>query len=198
MSGLVQRYCMDLIYVRWKLLYWTVLRALGIFFVCLSGGICVCVRLCVRVKIILGQIFHLSIWINKRPKLSCLIKPLPLVFSKGSHTHTHCISCACAGTVCVCCNIDYKLTLLVSHPVSSPYWPYCCLQSGGENTCFLYLFCSYTAYPAVPLQRTEKNVLADNLLLRPKWKHLRDYLVVNDFYEKNSRCSGLFLVLWKD
>ncbi len=93
---------------------------------------------------------------------------------------------------CVCVVILTINLLCLYHIQWHPPIDHTVVRWWEHITRFLYPFCSYTAYPAVPLQRTEKNVLADNLLLRPKWKHLRDYLVVNDFYEKNSRCLCLF------
>ena len=118
-SGLVTKVLYEFV-VRSELLYWTVLRALGIF-VCLSGGICVCGCDC-QDNFGSQMSFYLHELINKCPKLSCPIKaPASCLMWQISHMLDFLFPCR----PCVCVSL---LTFHYFAYITSPYQPYCCQQ----------------------------------------------------------------------
>lgn len=151
------------------------------------GFVCVRARVRVRVKIILGHKCHLFIWINKRPKLSCLIGAAASCLIWGI-THTTLPPQVCR----VRYTVDCKLTLLVSHPPiqhivvnSRPWWwqlpscPFC-------SNCFICLFqknwCLWSLDPAGRHQNESTH-----------------WLGLYMFYtRRNSTCVGLIFILSKE
>lgn len=80
-------------------------------FISLVGCVCLCVCMWVCVKIFLVIIAIQTIWINKCSSCLTWYKPLSPLLFKGTATQD-----AFPVGYCVWCSIDYKLTLLASHP----------------------------------------------------------------------------------